>query len=147
MLGSHEQILPLRELGVFPESREVRAARAIHLRGPGAQLFEDLERDVDRGRGQRGEHEVAHGGIERRAGNPLTHRLRRFDPSALTDILRRRMPMNHAVPDRHPLPTPAADPEPLEQGHALTRRASTPVPPVAVGVVAQRRLIGLEVFP
>ena len=57
------------------------------------------------------------------------------------------MTVRHGVADRHAAAAPTADDEPLQQGHALARRAAPTVCADALGACAQRLLIRFELFP
>ena len=147
ILGPHEQELPLRQLGVFAKPRNLRSFGAIDLGGPGPQLVEHLDGHVDRCRGDGIEHEPADRMVDCRTRQPLARRLRAFNPPALTDIAWRRVTAGHAVAYRHAVTAPAADDNPLQQGHAFTGGAASPVRTYAPGALEQCRLIGFKLFP
>ena len=146
VLGAHEQKLPLRQLGVLSQPGNLRPLGAVELGGPGPQLLEHLDRDVDRRGGDGIEHKVADRTVYRRARQALALWLRAFNPPALTAIERFRMTVRHDVADRHAAAAPAADDEPLQQGHALARCAA-PICAVALGAGAQRLLVRFELRP
>ena len=147
ILGPHEQELPLRQLGVFAKPRDLRSFGAIDLGGPGPQLVEHLDGHIDRCRGDGLEHEPADRMVDCRTRQPLARRLRAFNPPALTDIAWRRVTAGHAVAHRHAVTAPAADDDPLQQGHAFTGGAASPVRTYAPGALEQCRLIGFKLFP
>ena len=147
ILAPHEKKLPLRQLGILPKPGNLRPLGAVDLGGPGSQLVEHLDRDVERRRGDGFEHKVADRAVDRRARQALARRLRPLNPPALTAIERLRVTVRHDVADSHAAAAPTADDEPLQQGYAFAWRAAPTVCADALGAYAQPPPDSLRIAP
>jgi len=147
VLRTHQHELPLGDLRLFAGARDMRLSEAIDVGFARAEFLEDLQGDVERGRGDRLEHDLADRLVEPGAGDDLADPLRRRDPAPVAHVVGDRMPVADDVADGHPIPAAATEHQALQEGHPFAGRTAAPIRSVAMRIGQERRLIGLELFP